>query len=91
MVFYLEYFELQPLFFIASILFFLSITISLIYKEHYIDNIFLIVALTNLAMIFALFSNFEIGIIAFFILVLILFIYCYVLISAKKKIQDSNI
>lgn len=89
MVFYLKHFELEPLFFLASILFFLSIIISLKYKKYYVVNIFLIVALVNLSIIFALYAYFEIGIIIFFILDLILFLYCYILISTRKNIQDS--
>ncbi|QDQ02941.1 hypothetical protein FOH38_22220 [Lysinibacillus fusiformis] len=90
LVFYLKYFELQPIFFIASFLFFLSIIISLKFKEHYFAvNIFSIVALVNLSIILAIYAYFEIGIIMFFILILILFVYCYALISSRKNIQDS--
>ncbi|OMC81296.1 hypothetical protein BK128_22050 [Viridibacillus sp. FSL H7-0596] len=88
-VFYLKHFELEPIFFIASILFFLSIIISLTYKQYFVVNIFLIVALVNLSMIFALYAYFNIGIIIFLVLIFILFIYCFILISTRKNIQDS--
>lgn len=84
-VVYLKYFDLQPIFFLASLLFLLAITMGFIFKENSIVNICLLVALTNLAMIYAIFSNFLIGIIIFFILVSILFIYCYILITRKNK------
>lgn len=83
MIFYLKYFELEPLFFIANILFFLSIIISFKLKNYY--DIFLIIALINLSIIFALYAYFEIGIIIFFILNIVLFLYCYRLISTKEN------
>ncbi|AMM92600.1 hypothetical protein UP17_08645 [Peribacillus simplex] len=70
-------------FYLASILFFLSIIFSLFYKNKHRVNIFLISALSSLSMIFALYAHFLIGILTFFTFSLILFFYCYVFISFK--------
>lgn len=72
------------LFYLSSILFFLSIIFSLFHKNKHRVNIFLIIALSNISMIFALYAHFLSGILTFFTFSLILFFYCFLFISYKK-------
>lgn len=72
--------------YLASALFFLSITFSLAYNNKHRTNIFLIIALLNISMIFALTIHFISGISMFFICSLALFIYSY--LSPIKKIYN---
>lgn len=75
--------QLEFLFYLASFLFFLSVIISLRYKNKHRVNIFLIIALMNISMIFTLYVHFVSGILMFFSMVMILFFYCFLFISTK--------
>jgi hypothetical protein len=75
--------QLEFLFYLASLLFFLSIILSLRYKNKHRINIFLIIALMNFFMIFTLYVHFISGILIFFCMAMILFFYCFSFISKK--------
>lgn len=87
-VLYLKRYPAGFLFYLASILFFLAIVLSVKYKERDRVNIFLFIGFVNLAMIFMLHVHFISGALIFIFSILLLFFYCYFFISKNTKMED---
>ncbi|TFD99803.1 hypothetical protein [Jeotgalibacillus salarius] len=78
-------YDFDLLFYYISFMFFLSVVASTAIKNKYRTNIFFIISLSCLAMIFMLYIEFVIGALAFVALILIQFFYAFYYITYEKE------